>query len=434
MVKNIIDVSNDLVREREMVVEVIMPKMGDMMTNGKIIKWLKEEGDKVERGEPLLEIETDKTTIEVESRGTGTLKKILIREGEVPIATTIAYIANEGETLPAELLSKPATDTAEIAKEAVAETHKPKEKPAEVEAAARVKASPLAKKLAEEKGVDLAKVTGSGPGGRITREDILAYLASKPAVAAAVSVVSPAAEGAAEALSAPEYRLVPMSSMRKAIARKMSESKMHAPHFYIGTDVDMTEAVKMRESLVAAVEAKTGVRLSFTHMIVKAVATALKEFPQLNSSLDGENIKLWRDINIGIAVGLEDGLIVPVLRGANNLSLIQIASEASKLVTKAKEKKLREEEFSGGTFTISNMGALDIESFYAIINVPETSILAVAKIADKPVAVNGQVAIRKMMNMTASVDHRVVDGVQAAKFLQKVKTILEAPYSLLLPT
>ncbi len=394
-----------------MVTEVIMPKMGDMMTKGKIIKWLKQEGEKVERGEPLLEIETDKTTIEVESRGSGTLRKILMREGEVPIATTIGYITQEGESLP----EKPSAKPAVAIHKPLAEATKAKEKPAktESEGTTKIKASPLAKKIAEEKGVDLSKVTGTGPGGRITKEDVLASLASQPA--------------------APEFQLVPLTSMRRAIARKMTESKTHVPHFYVSTVVDMSEAVKARESLVAAVEAKTGVRLSYTHLIVKAVAMALEEFPQLNSSLEGENIKFWRDINIGIAVGLEDGLIVPVLRRANTLGLLEIAVESSKLVAKAKDKKLREEEFSGGTFTISNMGTLDVESFHAIINVPETAILAVAKIADKPAVVNGQIAIRKLMSMTLSVDHRAIDGIQAARFLQKIKNLLEAPYSLLLP-
>jgi len=224
-----------------------------------------------------------------------------------------------------------------------------------------------------------------------------------------------------------------MSSMRMAIARKMVESKTHVPHFYVSTDVDMTEAVNMREKLIPTFEARTGVRLSFTHLIVKAVAMALEEYPQLNATFEGENIKIWKDINIGIAVGLEDGLIVPVLRRANKMSLLEIASEASKLVARAREKKLREEEFYGGTFTISNMGALGVESFIAIINIPETAILSLGRIADKPVVVDGQIAIRKMMTMTLSADHRVVDGVLAARFLQKVKDLLEAPYILALP-
>jgi pyruvate dehydrogenase E2 component (dihydrolipoamide acetyltransferase) len=396
-----------------MVTEVIMPKMGQTMEKGKVVKWLKKEGEKVERGEPLLEIETDKTTIEVEARGSGILRKILAQEGEeAPIATIIAYIAGEGEPIPKEVVSKPKMPTEKITKEPLM-----KAPTAEVEtkerAFRRIRASPLAKRMAEEKGVDLAQVTGTGPGGRITKEDVLKYLVSKP-------VEEPSLE----------FQVVPMSSMRKAIARKMAESKSHVPHFYVSTEVDMTEAAKLRQDLIPTFESKTGVRLSFTHLLVKAVAMALEEYPQLNSTFEEENIKLWKAINIGIAVSLEDGLIVPVLRNANKMSLMEIASEANGLVARAREKRLREDEFTGGTFTISNMGALDVNLFIAIINVPETAILGVGKISDKPAVVKEEIAIRKMMTMTLSADHRVVDGVLAAKFLQKVKELLEEPSSL----
>ncbi|MEM2914141.1 MAG: dihydrolipoamide acetyltransferase family protein, partial [Candidatus Bathyarchaeia archaeon] len=315
-----------------MVTEVIMPKMGDTMEKGKIVKWLKKDGEKIERGEPLLEIETEKTTIEVESRGSGTLK-ILVPEGEErPINTLIGYILKEGEALPEKATPKPPSVIAEVAREQTAESVKVGKLEAEV--AARIKASPLAKKIAEEKGVDLTKVIGTGPGGRITQEDVLNYISSKPAVESAE-------------VPAAEFQIIPMSSMRRAIARKMTESKTHVPHFYVSTQVDMTEAVKLRENLIPSVEAKSGVRLSFTHLLIKAVAMALQEFPQVNSTFEAENIKQWKDINIGIAVNLEDGLIVPVLRRANKLNIFEIASQADKLVEKAKAKKLREDEFSG---------------------------------------------------------------------------------------
>ena len=195
----------------------------------------------------------------------------------------------------------------------------------------------------------------------------------------------------------------------------------------------MTQATKMRQSLIPDIEAKTGVRLSFTHILIKAVAMALKESPQINAIYDGENIKLVKEVNIGIAVGLEDGLIVPVLKGADRMNLIQIASETSRLVAKAREKRLREDEFVGGTFTISNMGAYDVDSFIAIINPPETAILAVGRTKEKPAVVEGRIQVRKMMTITLSADHRIVDGVLAAKFLQRIKAILEAPYNLSLP-
>jgi pyruvate dehydrogenase E2 component (dihydrolipoamide acetyltransferase) len=218
--------------------------------------------------------------------------------------------------------------------------------------------------------------------------------------------------------------------MRRAIAGKMLESKTHAPHFYVSMDIDMTEAAKMRKKLIPTLQAETGVRLSFTHLLVKAAAMALEEYPQLNSTFEEDSIRMWKDINIGIAVSLEDGLIVPVVRKAQTRDLTEIAVEASRLVAKAREKRLREDEFLGGTFTISNMGALDVASFIAIINVPETAILAVGRIADKPAVVNGQITIRKLMTATLSADHRVVDGVLAAKFLQRVKDLLEAPQGL----
>jgi len=389
-----------------MATEVIMPKMGQTMERGKIIKWLKKDGEEVKRGEPLLEIETDKTTIEVEARDSGTLK-ILAQEGEeVPIATTIAYIVKEGESIPeGETLEKPKLEKAKAA------------------AKERVKASPLARKMAREKGVDLTQVQGTGPGGRITKDDVLAYLereAKAPSAGAALAEPVPS-----------EYEVLPMSSMRRAIARKMAESKMRVPHFYVTVQVDMTEAVRMRESLIPILEAKRGVRLSFTHLLIKAVVMALEKYPQLNATVEEDEIRIWRDVNIGIAVSLEDGLIVPVLRRANELDLFEIASKASDLVARAREKKLREDEFSGGTFTISNMGALDVESFIAIINIPEAAILATGRISDKPAVVDGQLTVRKMMTMTLSVDHRAIDGVMAAKFLQEVKRLLEAPYLLL---
>ncbi len=413
-----------------MVTEIVMPRLGETMEKGKIVKWLKKEGERVERGEPLLEVETDKATLEVESRGSGILRKILAGEGEViPITKPIAYIAEEGEPLPekpAEAVPKPAPAVTEV-KEAEAKV----EKAPKIEVALRVKASPLAKKISEEKGVDLTQVTGTGPGGRITQEDVLRYLASRPTV--------PAVPKAVEAPPAPpptipleEFQVVPMSAMRKAIARKMAYSKANIPHFYISAEVDMTEAVKMRQTLIPTIEAKAKVRLSFTHILIRAVAMALEEFPRLNAVYEGENIKLLKNINIGVAVGLEDGLIVPVLKRANEMDLVQIASEADKLVARAREKRLREDEFVGGTFTISNLGLFDVDTFTAIINPPEAAILAVGRIKEKPAVVNSQITVRNVMTVTLSADHRAVDGVTAAKFLQKVKTLLEAPCNLLL--
>jgi len=401
------------------VTEVVMPKLGETMEKGKIVKWLKKEGERVQRGEPLIEIETDKTTLEVEARGSGILRKILAREDEtVPITKTIAYIAEEGEPLPSGAVSRPMPPVAEV--------KKAEEAPKRV--AVEVKASPLARKIAEEKGVDLSLVAGTGPGGRITREDVERFLETRAVAKAVIEV--PAVPP--PPVPSEEFQVVPMSGMRRAIARKMTYSKTSIPHFYIGTEVDMTDAARMRQSLIPTIEAKAGVRLSFTHFLIKAVAMALEEFPQINAVYDGENIKLLKEINIGIAVGLEDGLIVPVLKRANMMDLVRIASESDKLVARAREKRLREDEFVGGTFTISNLGAYDVDSFIAIINPPETAILAVGRIREKPAVVSGNVTVRSMMTVTLSADHRVLDGVTAAKFLQKVKGLLETPHNLLL--
>jgi pyruvate dehydrogenase E2 component (dihydrolipoamide acetyltransferase) len=397
-----------------MVTEVIMPKMGQTMEKGKVIKWLKKEGEEIQKGEPLLEIETDKTTIEVESRGTGILRKILAQEGEeVPIATIIGFITKEGEVIPEEAQRKIVSLTEKPSEKIVKESI---QTPRELEAAEKVKASPLAKKLAEEMGVDITQVVGTGPGGRITREDVLAFTAKKPSV-----VVE----------EEDQFEVVPMTSMRRAIAAKMTQSKTSVPHFYVSTEVDMTEAVKMRENLLPTYEAEAGARLSFTHILIRAVSIALKGYPQLNSTFENETIRQWKNINIGVAVSLEDGLIVPVLRKANELGLKEIAVKTTELIAKARNKKLREEEFSGGTFTISNMGAFNVESFFAIINIPETAILATGSINDKVVIFNGEIVKRKMMNITLSADHRVVDGAYAAKFLQKIRNLLETPQILI---
>jgi pyruvate dehydrogenase E2 component (dihydrolipoamide acetyltransferase) len=273
-----------------MVTEVIMPKMGQTMEKGKIIRWLKKEGEEVQKEEPLLEVETDKTTIEVESRGAGVLRKILVQEGEeAPVAAVIGYIAKEGETLPEEISQKAEL----LAKKALAKIAvEPSKTVSNVENVERIKASPLAKKLADELGVDINQVMGTGPGGRITRENVLAFASKKPS-----SVVEE---------TVPTFQTVSMTSMRKAIAAKMVQSKTSVPHFYVSAHVDMTEAVKLREKMVPTYEAEMGVRLSFTHMLVKAVAVALKEFPQLNSTFEDGAIRQWRDINIGVAVSLED--------------------------------------------------------------------------------------------------------------------------------
>ncbi len=377
-----------------MVTEVIMPKLGQTMEEGKIERWLKKEGDRVEKGEILLEITTDKATLEVEAYGSGMLRKIIVPEGQtVPVTTVIGYIAEEGEELPAATKEIPAQRETESPAQATVRTETRAQYTAKPEKETKIKASPLAKKIAAEKGIDLSKVKGTGPGGRITKEDVLSS--------------TPSTEKSAE-----------LSPMRKAIAERMSKSKREIPHYYLITEVDMTEVSKKRENLSG---------ISYTHIIIKAVAEALIEFPQLNASWQENGIKAFHNIDIGIAVALEDGIITPVLRNVDKKTLQEISSEVNRLAEKTKEKKLTIEEYSGATFTISNLGMFGIESFLPIINPPQACILGIGAIKEKCVAISGKVEIRPVMKIALSADHRVVDGITTAQFMKKLTDILENP-------
>ncbi len=392
-----------------MVTEVIMPKLGQTMEEGVIERWVKKEGERVEKGDILLEITTDKATLEVESYGAGILRKILSPEGEtVPVARIIALIAEEGEALPE---IKPQPELGSREKKEVAGEEKGEEPilpPRQEEIGSRIKASPLARKLARDKGIDLSGVTGTGPGGRITKEDVLK------------TVESLTFKGEGE-----EKNIVPLSPMRKAIAEVMSESKRTVPHYYLTVEVDMTEVVKWRNKSLPEVEKKTGLRLSFNHLLILSVARALKMFPPLTSRWDDKGIAVSEEINLGIAVSLEEGLIVPVLRGVDKKGLEEIVSEMGSLMSGAREKKLKAEEYSGATFTISNLGMFGIESFLPIINRSQSAILGIGAILKKPAVIEDRLEVRHLMKLTLSVDHRVVDGAVAARFLQKLKEILE---------
>jgi len=395
-----------------MVTKVIMPQMGLTMEEGKIVEWLKKEGDLIEKGEPLFQIETDKVTLEVESPGSGILRKILVREEEtVPITTVIGYIAEAGEPLPeAEV---PAEKVAPVEVEVKAEAKQ--QAPAKpttpgVAVGERVKASPVAKKLAEEHKIDLSRIKGSGPGGRITKEDVEAVIAA--------------------ALPA-EGKLQEMSSMQKIIADRTAKSKVSAPHFYVSVEVDMGKALSLQESLKPKVQAETGQKLSLTEILVKAVALALKEYPRANVTLEGEKIKFQSEINVGVVVALEEGLLIPVIRRADTKSLSQITQENKELGAKARSGQLKPEDYGGGSISISNMGMFGVDHFAAIINQPEAAMLAVGRVIEKPIAINGMIAVRPMMSITMSCDHRLLYGTHAAQYLGKLKTILEEPDPLL---
>jgi pyruvate dehydrogenase E2 component (dihydrolipoamide acetyltransferase) len=403
-----------------MVTKVIMPQMGLTMEEGKIVEWLKKEGDRVEKGEPLFQIETDKVTLEVESPGSGILRKILVKEEEtVPITTVIGYIAEADEPLPeAEEAAPPRKEEAIMREEA-----RPviQERVGELEpaAAGRIKASPLARKLAEERGIDLSRIKGTGPGGRITKEDVEAALAAATVTAAAPAPPPLAAEGG----------LQEMSSMQRIIAERTAKSKTIAPHFYVTVEVDMSRVLAFQEQMRPRIEAEVGQKLTLTEILVKATGLALKDCPRVNVTLEGNRIKYLREANVGIVVAMEEGLLIPVIRGADSKNLGQITKESKDLVSRARSGQLRPDDLGGGSISISNMGMFGVDQFTAIINQPEAAMLAVGRVVEKPVAFYGMIGIRPLMSITMSCDHRLLYGIHAAQFLGRLKEILEGPDS-----
>lgn len=390
-----------------MVKKVIMPKLGETMEEGEIIKWLKKEGDKVEEGEPLLEIATDKANMEVESTASGILRKILAKEGEiVPITQTIAYIVDSmEEEIPEGEPEERKTETVVIPeKEEISEKR-------------RIKASPLAKKIAKEKGIDLAKIKGTGPGGRIVKEDVLR--AAEELKEEKIKEISVEKE-------------VTLTRVEKIMAERMQLSKREIPHFYLSTEVNFSEVVKLRGDLLEEVEKEKGVRLSYTDFLIKACARALCKFPRTNAHYKEGKIVCFPEVNLGLAVAREQGLVVPVIKNAHKKSLSEVALERSKLVAKATEDRLTLEDVEGGTFTLSNLGMMGIKNFSAIINPPQVCLLAAGEIREKPVVEQGKIVIAPIMELTLSCDHRVVDGYLGSQFLQEIKKALEKPVLLLL--
>ena len=450
-----------------MAFKVSMPRLSDTMEDGKIIKWLKKEGDKVSKGEMLAEVETDKANLEMESFSAGILRKIVIKEGEsAPVGAMIAVVGEKDEDIadilkeadvktaekeagPAEEVKKeeepkeekkeeaPAPEAKEEKKEKPAEEpeekpvaeikeEKPEEEPVKEEKreemppkkeGERIFISPLARKMAKEKNLDISKMSGTGPLGRIIKRDIEGYLSGD-------KELQPAA-----AVSKEEYREEPLSGIRNVITKRLVESKAPIPHFYVTSEIDMERAIYMKKSLRTH---KKEIPVSFNDVMIKATAMALKQFPALNALFQGDKIRYYNVVHMGFAVALEDGLITPVVRNADTKSLFTIAEESRELVERAKEKKLKPEEYTGATFTISNLGMYDVDNFSAIINPPEGAILAVGSIVEKPVVVDDKIEIRSRMKVTVSCDHRVIDGVTAAEFLQELKMDLEKPVGIVL--
>ena len=455
-----------------MATSIVMPQMGYDMHEGKVVRWLKKEGEDVTRGEVIAEIETDKATVEYEAYTGGVMAKIVAEEGiAIPVGELIAVMVNPGEAIPDDILAEAGTsapaeqsapaaaapaavsaptgvDTGEVKASPLAK-RLARERgvdlttitgtgpggriveadiPASGSAAAaapvaeqgEVRASPLARRLAKERGIDLSTVTGSGPGGRITEADIPEHAAPTPAPVASDS----------EAPASQTGELVELSRMRQAIARVTVDSKREAPHFYVAVDIDMTKAMAFRRDINDHVGAEQ--RVSVNDLIVKASALAIGHHPKFNSFFQDNHLQMNESVNVGIAIALDSGLIIPGINNCQSKSLTEIAADSRDLVSRANSGTLRNEEYSGTTFSVSNLGMFDVDSFTAIIFPPHAAILAVGTVKEQPVVRDGELAIAQIMKATLSTDHRVADGAEAAQFLSEIKKLLENPISLVI--
>jgi pyruvate dehydrogenase E2 component (dihydrolipoamide acetyltransferase) len=438
-----------------MATKVIMPKLSPTMEEGQISRWLKKEGDKVSMGEPLAEIDTDKATMEMQALGNGVLRKILINEGQsAPLGQTIAVIGEPDEDIASLLAEAPAQPQQQEAKKQEQPQPAPEPQPqsqpqAKAAAAAssapapapravdngrqpqpaptdsgRMIVSPLAARMAAEAGIDLRSLQGSGPGGRIIKRDIEAAISQPQAAPAAPGYPRVVETTRFQQASASAYRDEPASQIRQTIAKRLVTSLGPVPHFFLTTDIEMDRAAEMRQSIKAL---DPDLKISINDIIIKVTAAALIQHPEVNASFQEKIVRYYEHADIGVAVAIEDGLITPVVRAADQKSLSQIAAEVRELAERARSKRLKPEEYSGATFSISNLGMFGIDEFTAVINPPEGGILAVGAMTAKPVVRENEIVIRQMMRVTMSCDHRVIDGATGAKFLQTFKRILENP-------
>ena len=413
-----------------------MPKMSDTMTEGVVVAWHKKVGDTVKVGDILAEVETDKATMELENYVKGTLLHIGVEQGHaVPVDALIAIVGKEGEDVAALLNAGApalAASSASAPEQAPAQASATAQAPVEALAPTdpqRIKASPLARKLAAEQGLDLRRIQGSGDNGRIVRRDLQGQAAAKaPAAAEALATPDLSAWLNRPAGQGESFTDQPLSQMRKTIARRLTESKNAAPHFYLTMEIDMDQAVEARQRL----NQNAPVKISINDLVIKAAAMALRQHPEVNSSWLGDRIRQNHHIHVGVAMALPEGLVVPVLRFADQKNLVQIATQTKEYAGKAKEKKLQPQDWEGNTFTISNLGMFGIEAFTAIINPPDACILAVGAVRECPVVRNGQLSVGQRMTVTLSCDHRVVDGATGAAFLQSLSLMLRDPVSMLL--
>jgi len=403
-----------------------MPKLGFDMAEGMLVRWVKTEGEAIQKGEVLAEIETDKATVEVEASVSGVVYRHLVEKGtSVPVGQPIAIIAAPGEQVDVAALEGNAPAPAAPAVETKAAAPVQAVMGTAQEAAGTVRASPLAKRIAQEKGLDLRQVRGSGPGGRVVRRDVENAVVSPTVagVAPAVAVVTPAA-------AAPGDERVPLDRLRAIIGRRMSDSKQQVPHFYVTHEYDMAALMALRRQANELLPETD--KLSVNDFIVKAVALALRRYPGLNASLGQNELIRHGRVNVGVAVALESGLITVVCKDADQKPVRQISAEVREMVARARQGKVRPEDIEGSTFSISNLGMYDVEHFVAIINPPEAAILAVGSVKQAPVVVDGALAVGTRMRATLSADHRVTDGAEAAQFLQALAEYLEKPLVLLL--
>lgn len=428
--------------------EITMPRLSDTMQEGTIARWLKKPGDKVNKGDILGEIETDKATMDLEAYDTGTLEQILVQEGEtVPIGQPIAIIGTGAGTATTPQQEPPVQAAQASASMTQAETAAPAVSGPRASVVASdgttIKASPLARRMAEEHNIDLRQVQGTGPGGRIVRDDIEDVLeqraastapAPQPATVAAPAAPPPQPVAAPPAVPAPaappDAELVKLSRVQQLIARRLTEAKQTIPHFYVSSEVDMTDLLAIRQTFNAAA-GKDGVKVTVNDLIIKAAALALEKFPEINSSLQGDHFVRYKHIHVGMAVDAPTGLVVPVIHDANIKGVRSIAREAKELIAKARNNKLAPADLEGGTFTVSNLGMMDTSEFIAVINPPQAAILAIASSRKQFVPIDGQPVIRDIMTITLSADHRIISGATVARFLQEVKRLLQSPYTLL---
>lgn len=434
-----------------MAIDVIMPQMGADMTEGTVVKWLKQPGDEVKRGEALAEIETDKATVELEAFDSGVLKKVVVHEGEtVPVGQVIAILGAAGEEVESEPARLPRHEVAErhiaIERAASAPADDLTGRAGPADADGRKRISPVARRMAADAGLDPAAIAGTGPEGRVLRRDVEAALAARqaatqaaptpapsprePEAARELAPARPAAAGAPGRPFEGETELVPVSRMRQTIARRMVQAKTQQPHYYLTLDIDMTDALAFRKQLNASLNESEQVTIN--DLVVKAVALALQRHPKFNGEYTDEGLKLHRQINIDIAIALDEGLIAPAIMDAGNKSLGRIAREAKDLVARARSGHLRADEYSAGTFSITNLGNFGVETLIGIIKPPHAAILGVGSVMARPMVRDGDIVVRQVMKVALSADHRVSDGAEGARFIKEIQRFLENPVLLVL--